>query len=713
MNTPEATRAGLIQPVELDKVQGSAEFVADVMAPDALHAAFTLSAEAHARIVRIDTGPALELPGVVAVLTGADIGEVLVGRIIQDYPVLATDRVLFAGQRVAAVAAVDAKTARRAAALVDVEYEPLPTIPDIETALATPDDVLHPRYFDYVGALPHRPGPNTQGIWTLSSGSPEAIEECEPIFDDSFTVSHSHPAPLEPHGCLVSAGEVIEIWAAHKEPYSLRNEVARISGRPIEDVRIHLVHIGGDFGAKGFGYVEYACYFLSVATGRPVRTHLTYAEVLTSTHTRHPATIRLRTGLKSGRFHAHHADVLLDGGAFGAPKAAPMLVVPTVGYPLGSYALEHRHDSSISVYTNNVPGGHVRAPGEVQALFAGESHVDMIANRLGVDPLELRYENALNDTVRELLDEMRPVVERWRAERAPSTGVGIALCYRNAGGGTTTVRLRAERGRGIELQVTVPDTGAGAYPTLRRIVAAALSISFDQVRIVTTTAESGLEDDGAGASRVTAVVGGAARNACDALLRELGLDAPPVAAGEGWLDAALAPREPSWVEVTATHTVDYGSMTSTERRSYAGIAVEVHVDVETGKVTPLRGLIVADTGAVLNPVGHLGQLEGGFVYGLSQTLIEDLTVEDGRVTTASLGDYRLATAGDIPPLDVRVLPPRAEDQAGRIRSVGELTNTGVAPAVANAIHDAVGVRLTHLPITAESVLTALTVPLGA
>ena len=694
------------QTVELDKVRGGAEFVADVVAPDALHAAFTLSTEAHARIVAIDVGPALELPGVEAVITSADVGEILAGRIIRDYPILATDRVLFVGQRIAAVAAVDAETARQAAARVMVEYDPLPPIFDADTALATEEDVLHPDYFAYAGALAERPGPNTQGIWAIASGNAaEAFDECDPIFEDTFTTSRSHSAPLEAHGCLVSAGETIDVYSSHKEPYNLRREIARISGRPAEKVRVHLVHIGGDFGSKGFHYQEAACYFLSLATGRPVRSQMNYAEELTTTHARHPTVLRLRTGLKDGRLYAHEAESVMDGGAFAAPKAAPMLVVPMVGYPVGSYAVEHRQERSVSVYTNNLPGGHVRSPGEFQAIFAGESHVDMIARRLGVDPLEFRYQNAVNDNVRALLDEMRPIVERWRAERAPASGVGVALSFRDVGGGETTVRLRAEPG-GVVLHVAVPDQGAGIYATLRRLLAATLRVPEHRVRVVTTTAESGLEDHGAGASRVTAVVGGAARAACAALCRELGLDAPPPGGGTDWLDSALASREPAWVEVSATHEAPYGHGPG-GGRSYAAIAVEANVDVETGTVTPLRASIVADTGVVLNPVPHRGQLEGGFVYGLSQTLIEELAVEDGHVTTASLREYRLATAGDVPPLDVRLIPPQAADLNGRIRPVGELTNTGVAPAIANAIHDAVGVRITHLPITAESVLRAL------
>jgi CO/xanthine dehydrogenase Mo-binding subunit len=662
---------------------------------------------AHARVAGIDLTAALALPGVVDVISQREIGEILVGRALRDYPVLACDRVLFTGQRVAAVAAVDQATARAGAALVDVEYEPLPAISDLDEAIRAGADVLHPRYADYLGALPDRPALNTQGVWESVEGDVDAcFATADRVFDHTFTTGRNHSAPLEPHACLVSAGpRQVDVWATHKEPFTLRRLVAEVAGIAEDLVRVHLSPIGGDFGSKGFPYAELACYVLAARNGRPVGHVMSYDEELTTTSTRHPARVRLRTTVTGGIVSAISADSVIDGGAFGAVKAAPMVVIPMIHAPYGSYAVASRRESCVSYYSNNIPGGHVRAPGEFQALFAAESQVDMIAHDLKVDPLQFRCDNAANARVRRVLAELQATVKQWRADARPGTGIGVAVTFRDTGPGLSTVRCVAA-GDNVEVQLSVVDQGSGSYPLFERLAANALRVprEFIRIKAVDVGADPTLRDAGTGASRVTAVAGRAVVESCRSVVAELG--GVPEDPHGYWPAARLAESGRASVQAEGTASAGWPASPGTDVRSHAGIAVELAVDRETGQVQILRGLIVADTGQVFNEIAHRGQLEGGFIYGLSQTLLEELVVEDGTVMTTTLGDYRIMSAADVPPLDIRVLPPHASDD-GAVKSVGELVNTGVGPAVANAIFDATGARLYALPLTAERILAAI------
>jgi carbon-monoxide dehydrogenase large subunit len=474
---------------------------------------------------------------------------------------------------------------------------------------------------------------------------------------------------------------------------------------PIEQVRVHLVPIGGDFGAKGYAFAEVACYLLSARTGRPVRHTMSYDDELATTSARHPLRIRLRTAVTGGALTTLEASSELDGGAFGGVKAVPMIVVPVVHAPLASYAVPHRREVCTSYYTNTLPGGHVRAPGEFQAIFASESQVDIIASQLGVDPIGFRAANVVDDRVRRVVGRLAAVVEAWQDTKAADSGIGVALTFRDTGPGQTTVRASAGPSQ-VTVELTVADQGAGSYEVFRRLAAETLRISTDHVRIRAVAAgdDPTLIDGGAGASRVTAVAGKAVVEACTALLKVLG--GPPEPPADDWVLVRVADLGGDPVVAEGTAMTAWRVADAPDPRSHGAVAVEVRVDPETGELTVLRGAVVADTGRVVNPVAHRGQIEGGFVYGLSQTLIEDLVVEDGVVATISLGDYKLASAADVPPLEIHVLPPHPSTGEMPL-SVGELVNVGIAPAVANALADATGARVRDLPITPQRVLAAL------
>lgn len=704
-------KLGKINDDERRRVTGEAVYAGDVRAEGALYAGFARSTHASAIIESIDTRLAEQAPGVVGVITGPQLGDRRFGRFTRDYPVLAHDRVLFIGQPVVAIAATSALNARRAAELVRIDYAPLPAVLTAADALRPDAPVVHPGYAQYVNAIPNRQGPNLQGSDELVEGDPEAaFAECDDIYEHLFAWPRSQSAALETHTCLIDAsGDRVHVYAAHKEPYKLRRDLAALSDRPESDFAVHPVKIGGDFGGKGVPFIEGACYFLSAATGRPIRGSLTFGEELTSTGGRHSGTLRLRTGLRNGRIHAHEADFCLDGGAFVALKPMPKGILPLMKMAFGHYSVPHRRERAVGVYTNTLPGAHVRSPGEFQAIFAAESHVDIIARTRGEDPIEFRRRQQPSSGIQRVLDllseEMRDWPERGADEHGRKLGTGLSVFHRGGGAGESTVRLRASSD-GLRLTLAVPDQGAGSFLAFRTRVAERLGVPLARVEAVAAGTDSELVDWGAGASRVTVIVGRACDDACDSLLASLG--SPPADPGEFWpADAlrALSIPDDEAVEVLGVGAIGRGE-TEVLKNAYGALAVQVAVDPETGITRATRALLVADTGPVINPVGHRGQLEGGFVYGLSQTLFEELRSENGAVVADSFYGYKIASNVDVPPLKIRLVEPEESEfgDFSAVRAVGELVNIGVPAAVANAIDDAVGVRLLELPLSAERVL---------
>lgn len=732
------------------KVTGAARYTADVRLPGMLWARFLLSPLPHARIRAIDVTRARAVPGVRAVLTGADVRGARFGRRLMDWPVLAWDRVRFVGDRVAAVAAETREAAEEALAAIAVDYEELPAVFDPEEALRPDAPVLHPEAAEYHYFGRGRPAaayPNQHGYLLVQAGDPDierALAEADRVFEHVFTAPRQHAAALEPRAAVVwiERDGTVRVTSTNKAPFVLREQFALATGVPEEQVVVDNGFIGGDFGGKGLSLDEYACYFLARATGRPVRAVTRYADELGATNSRHAAVIRLRTGVdRQGRFVAHHADVLFNGGAYCAGKPAPTLVPAGGVATLAPYRVPHVRIELRSVYTNTLPAGHVRAPGEEQAAFAGESHVDMIARELGMDPLEFRLLNAVREgdvgaaghrfrqaRAVEVLEALRRETG-WGREAPPAgRGRGMSLAVRHVGSGKTTVVVRLRRDGQIEALTGLPDQGAGAHTLIQRVAAAALGVAPSRVVVVRGDTASVPFDMGAGGSRVSHMVGEATRRAAVQFkqrLEDLACEVLGWPAGQGRLEgerfvatdgsgetaafAQVAERiaRGAPLEVQAEYDATAHAAHEPGDYDFAAYLAEVAVDRETGEVRVLGVTLVADVGTIINPVAHAGQLRGGFVFGLGQALMEDLRVEDGRVVTLSLGDYKLPTVADAPPLRLVLLPTPVGPGPFGAKMAGELSNTGVAPALANAIAAAVGARVTALPLTAERILAAL------
>ena len=725
-------------PTDVDgKATGATQFTADVRLPGMLWGEVLRSPFSHARILRIDTSKAARLPGVHAVLTGDDVRGIRYGRRYKDVPVLAQDVVRYIGERVAAVAAEDAATATAAAALIEVDYEELPAVFDPLEAMRDDAPLLHPDVNSYEGLPePVDPPSNAYVRDVTTKGDVDAgFAASDIVVENEFTVSRTHQAYMEPHACIAwedGAGK-LQVWSATKAPHGLKQTLAAALGRDPDTICVNPVAIGGDFGGKGAALDEPLCCFLALRAGRPVKMVMAYTDELTAAAPRHAGVLRLKTGVKrDGTLIAHQTQVIFDGGAYGGLRPGANLA--GAGHSAGFYRIPNAHIETMRVYTNNLPGGQMRAPGSPQGFFAAESHMDCVARAIGMDPLEFRLKNLITDGeetiegdryrgIRALETLQAAVAEAGYAEpKAPGVGRGIAMGFRSPGGGESAIAVSMHADGRVVVGTSVFEQGTGTYTTLRQCVAEELSMSPAGITMDVLDTDAMPFDSGIGGSRGTNIgagsafqAGGEAREemlglAADVLewpREQLSLDGPDVVRGD------TGDRRP-WtaVLVRAGHGVRVEAVHKTEGRSpvtaFTAQVAEVSVDPETGAVKLLRFTTAHDVGTVLNPIGHQGQINGAVVQGIGYGLMEEVTVENGRVTTTSFADFKIPTIEDLPgELRTVLLEPAEGVGPYSIKGIGENPNPPVAPAIANAVEDAVGVRVRSLPITAEKVYRAL------
>lgn len=719
-----------------EKVTGRQQYTADLARPNMLWAAYTTSPYAHARILRIDTRAARAMDGVRAVLTADDIGRRRFGRQLHDIPVLAFERVLLIGDRVAAVAAETREAAEEAARSVVVEYEELEPLLDPARALAADAPILHPdrrtyfhQAFDGRDAFPisHL---NVQG-WNRfergDAGLDAIFASAHRVYEHRFFSPRQHAGYIEPRSTLVwiDGDGTIHIQSPNKMPFALRGWMARALEIAAENIVVEPSAIGGDFGGKGTTIDELPCYFLARATGRPVRYVETYAEELRIAPTRHAATLDLKTAVdRDGRFLAHLSHVLYDGGAYAGAKVLPWLI-PGLGYSTVPYFVPNSLVDVVSVYTNSAPGAHVRAPVDAQVFFAWEQHVDAIAHDLGIDAIALRIRNALRDGQTALTNELVPesnavrVLEALQRESrygeppAPGHGRGIALTCRATHGNAASIALVLHASGGIEVVTGVTEQGSGQFTMLQRVAAAALDVHPARITVRRASTAESLNDPGTGGSWVTRVVGGALHDASINLRALIEQRSGMTISGDAF-HACNAARVP--FESGAAMLCAHGDLTAEghyvpagpDDFSFCAFAVEAAVDAATGAVRVTDAVIVCDVAEIINPIGHQGQIDGGFAAGIGSALMEEITRdESGKIETLSLGEYKLPTIRDMPPLRTVLVRARGAQGPFGTKMAGELSNAGVAPAIANAIYDAVGVRVDRFPLTSERVYRAL------
>ena len=705
----------------IEKVSGEVRYSGDVTLPGLCWGKTLRSPLPHARILRIDTARARALTGVLAVITARDLPDVLVGRRMFDMPMLARDRVRFIGEKVAAVAAIDPDVAEEALTLIDAEYEDLPAVFDPVEAIRNGAPALHDDPGAYDGAPSERPHPNVQSVLRFKLGDVDAgFREADRVFEHTFTTQLAHQGYLEPHACVVAIDEDgrVQVWASNKMPFRLKELLSLALQLPPEQIRVNLTPIGGDFGGKGSVMDLPLAYYLARVTRRPVKMVMRYTEELMAGNPRHPAVITMRTGVKNdGRIVARQAKALFNSGAYAAFKPAPSVNLGGTGMAAGVYRIPNLLIEGLCVYTNNIPCGHARSPGEPQMVFAGESHMDMIAREMSLDPAELRRRNMLKDgdllANGHHLEHVRATqtleaalqASHWSEPKPRWIGRGVAMTHRHIGVGFTNARVRLETKGNVILSTALPDTGTGAPLVLRQIVAEVLDLTLDEVEIELATTDDFTTDSGVGGSRVTHTGGRAAYHAAEKLKEQIQVEAKKLGIPADSLAAVAQAVAREGRTLAASHFFEAKSHSAVT--SFTAQVAEVAVDPQTGQVTVRHFTTAHDVGTIINPIGHQGQIEGGLIQGLGYALMEEIKTEGGRISTLSLGDVKLPTVQDIPPLTTVLL----EDSVGPVpfnaKAIGEGSISAVAPAIANAVADACGVRILDLPITAEKVYFAL------
>jgi CO/xanthine dehydrogenase Mo-binding subunit len=725
-----------------DKVTGSSRYSADITRPDMLWAGFLRSPYPHARILNIDASRAQKLHGVKVVITGKDVSPRLEGVSLLDKPVLAQDRVRYIGEKVAAVAATDRDVVQEAIELIDVEYEELPAVFDPLESMKPNAPLLHPDYASYQG--PHKTDgmTNARSQVQASKGDVElGFSESDEIFENTFVTHTVHHGFIEPRATLVEidAQGRIGIWQCHQSPFGIRRWLAEHADIAEEMIVVHPVSTGGSFGGKQGAEDIILTYYLARAARRAVKFVETYQEELQDGQPRHAAVVMLRTGVKrDGTLWAWDARVYYNGGAYGA--RTPQNRMNGTFMAAGSYRTPHVRITGFIVYTNQVPSGYFRAPGEVQTLFAVESHMDMMASALGLDPLEFRLRNALRegDTkpngehIRDVhaLDVLNRVaaLAQWRKGKRKTAessdgvarGRGIAYADRHIGIGESEADISVHADGTLRLTTAVRDVGVGAYTMHRQVAAEVLGIEPELIEI-DVAGTDGPYDEGVRAQRGTHVEGLAVFNAATALIDGLRGEAARI-----W---NVEPEKVQWRHgrahlrgakktldlKTIAQQADSSSLRARghskparpETYTYQSVVADVAVDKATGEIKVEKLYYVIDATKIINPLIFHGHIHGGVIQGLGFSLTEHLQTEDGRVTALSLGDYKLPTIRDIPHLDTAIVKAKEGPGPFGAKAVGEAGISLIGPAIANAVADATGIRIQEAPITAEKIFAGL------
>ena len=744
----------------LSKCAGATIYADDVMLPRMLACKILRSHRPHARIRGIDTSKAESMPGVFAVLTGRDLPIPFgILPVSQDEHALCPDRVRFVGDPVAAVAAVDEDTAFEAMNAIRVAYEPLDTVMSIEEALEKPAPRLHE----------YGESGNVHKKVALEFGDVErGFREADAIFEDTFFYEGSTHLPMEQHAAVaqVDPDGRLTVWSSTQTPHYVHRALAKVLEMPPARIRVIACPNGGGFGGKSDPFShEIVVAKLALLTGRPVKVTLTREEVFYCHRGRHPVLMQVKTGVRQdGSITAMRFRSYLDGGAYGSYGVASTYytgALQTVTYPIANYRFE-----GLRVFTNKPPCGPKRGHGTPQPRFALEVQMDRIAERLEIDPAELRLRHLVPpgsltaNYLRIGSMGLGACIERvvsgsvWKEKfrRLPrGKGIGLACSSYICGAGLpiywnamphTGVQLKLDRGGGVTVYCGEIDIGQGSDTVLAQVVAEVLGIDPYDIRIVYGDTDLTPVDLGSYSSRVTLMMGHAAIQAAerarDLLARaageKLGIGVERVAFAEGRVfDVEDPSRDLSFAEAVQEAEARFGTIgtvgsytpPASEGRykgagvgpspaySYSAAVVELDVDPRTGWIRVERVHLAHDVGRCINPVLVVGQVEGSVYMGLGEALMEEQAFRANRGAVhrmPSMLEYKSPTTMEMP----EVVTYLVEDPDPRgpfgAKEVGQGPLLPIAPAVANAVYDAVGVRIDEVPITPEKVLKALESP---
>lgn len=721
-----------VRPDGIEKVTGRARFSADLTLPRQLHGIVVRSTMPHARIVSIDTKKAQAMPGVKAVVTGADFPTLDIDDPAHDDAtnIIARDEVFYHGHAIAAIAAVTSKQAKAAADVISVTYEELPAVFDIDSALAENAPIVNPtnRTIDTDDAGPS----NIASRDEFRRGDVHAgFDDADIVLERTFTTRSVHQGYIEPHSCVVDCGQdgKASIWASSQGHFMVRAKTAAVLGWSIDRIKVTPAEIGGGFGGKTTVYLEPLAVRLSQMTGRPVKMTMTRAEVLNATGPAPATKIHAKLGATSdGTITTLEARLLFNTGAFKAPHAR-------VGATsINCYRLANLSLDAIGVVTNTPRCAAYRAPSAPQAALAIETLVDELATMIGQDPIDVRLKNAVVKGDLTIVDVPHPTIglvqtleaikksDHYNSPVPEGVGRGIAAGFWfNIGDeSSATVNLNADGS--VVVLTGSPDIG-GSRASMALMAAETLGIDYHSIASVVADTESVGFTDISHGSRVTFATGMAVTNACKAVIAELrkraalmmGVDVESV----DWVNgsAVAAGCESLTIRDIAVRAKETGGPITASTSlnalgagpSFAVHVADVSVDEETGVTTVLRYTAAQDAGTAIHPDYVEGQLQGGAAQGIGWALNEAYEyTADGVLDNASFLDYRMPVASDLPMIDTVIVEVPNPAHPYGVRGVGETPIVPPLATMANAIAAATGLRLSDLPLSPPAVLAALT-----
>jgi CO/xanthine dehydrogenase Mo-binding subunit len=723
------TQVGVSKPRRdaAEKLRGRAQFVGDMLVPRMLHGRVLRSTIAHGRIVSIDTAAAEKIPGVVCVLTGADLRDIdpYYGHAIKDRPIIAIDKVRFHGEQVAAVAAETPAAAAAAVDAIVVEYEDLPVIGDVTVATApgaplVTDREMVPGLFHGLGELPARDG-NVCYRYALDKGELEAVfAHADIVVEGEYVFPSVYQYAMETHTVIAQVeGDEISLWANCQHPFLVRAEIADLFGVPVANVRIQVPYLGGGFGSKSYTKMEPLTVALARKAGRPVKIQNRVSESMVTTR-RHNMRCRMRTAAtKEGRLLARDVECLFDTGAYA--DNGPRVVATAGDAATGPYRWSAYRVDASCVYTNLAPAGSYRAFGATHMQWIGESQVDEIARRAGVDPLDVRRQNLLTpgEDVRaggkpldaDLIGDVEKVARAvgWGEPKQRLVGRGVSVGLLAAGAhpvSSAVCRLEAD-GRVIVL-VGTTEMGQGPRTAFAQIAAEELRIDSELVTVRGADTRFTPYDRSTGASRSTTIAGLAVQRAAADIRQQLERIAGSDDVDSGDYLALMRKH----FGFAGGELIGRGEVTPVGSGSYAEGpvfwevcvgAAEVEVDPDTGFVHVRRTATAADVGKAINPQLVERQDEGATLQGIGNALFEEMVYEDGLLLNDTLLDYRIPSFEDLPDAMTCVIVEN-EDGPGPYgaKGCGEGALAAVPAAIVNALADA-GVPMNQLPLTPERV----------
>lgn len=741
-----------IRPDGADKVTGRAAYGADMNMPGQLVGKVLRSPHAHARIVRIDTRRARSLPGVKAVVTGADFPEVASeiheggesASNLRDLAmnVIARDKVLYHGHPVAAVAAISASIADEALGLIEVTYEVLPHVLDVEAAMAPDAPVLHAHIFtEGLEARPDRPSNIVKRNRMTRGDAAAAFAEADVVVEGRYTTPPVHQGYIEPHACVAAwaADGQCDVWSSSQGQFMVRTYCAKVLGLETADIRVTPAEIGGGFGGKTTVYLEPLALALSRQSGHPVKMVMTREEVFRATGPTSASVMNVRLGARSdGSIIAAEVELRYQAGAFpGSPVGAASMTA------LACYDIPNFTITGWDVVTNTPKVAAYRAPGAPIAAFAVESAVDELARRLGMDPIDLRVKNGVSDGARaaygpvfqnigylQTLEALRSS-EHYRTPLGPNQGRGLAVGFWFNVGGESTAALHVNEDGSVVVVTGNPDIG-GSRASMAMMAAETLQIPVERVRPkIGDTASIGYSMV-TGGSRTTFATGmavvQAAQKVVDDLRRRAALRWDVAADHVVWRDGAAHCADPAkadqapltLAELAAASASTGGPITAQVSLNAQGAGpgfgahlCDVEVDPETGHVTVLRYTAAQDVGRAIHPSYVEGQIQGGVSQGVGWALNEAYLFDAaGVMENAGFLDYRIPVASDLPMIDaVMIEVPNPRHPFGA-KGVGEVPIVPPLGAVANAVSAAIGVRMPDLPLSPPAIRAAIDAKAG-